>query len=226
MRSALKVLATALVVLVAVGATAIKYRDYVTNPWTRNGQVRAQVIQIAPRVSGPIVELPIVDNRLVEQGRLLFGIDPRTYQAALDRAHAELDQTRNEILSLSKQVEAEKAVVESAKAGITQGEAAVEAYGARVIEARKERDRQRRLNRRLARSSRRRPTCRPAWIRRSTRRPSSSGQRQRCSRRRRGWPRPRPISGRPGTRTPGCARPRRRCARRSSTSTSPVSPRR
>jgi len=46
------------VVLIAVGALAVKYWDYLSNPWTRAGQVRANVIQVATRVSGPIVELP------------------------------------------------------------------------------------------------------------------------------------------------------------------------
>ena len=54
---------TALVVLAAVSAVVWKYRDYIVNPWTRNGQITATVVQVAPRVSGPIVELPIVDDQ-------------------------------------------------------------------------------------------------------------------------------------------------------------------
>ena len=38
------------VILLAVSAGMSMYWDYVTNPWTRDGQVHAQVIQIAPRV--------------------------------------------------------------------------------------------------------------------------------------------------------------------------------
>ena len=68
-------LATGLVVLVAVIAVLLKYSAYVANPWTRDGQVRARVVQIAPRVSGPIVELPIVDNQRVKAGDVLFQID-------------------------------------------------------------------------------------------------------------------------------------------------------
>ena len=58
-----KYLLTGAVVLLAVVVVLLKYWDYVTNPWTRDGQVRAQVIQITPRVSGPIVKLPIKDNQ-------------------------------------------------------------------------------------------------------------------------------------------------------------------
>jgi multidrug resistance efflux pump len=83
-------LVTTAVVLAAVGVVALKYRHYLANPWTRDGQVRAQVIQINPRVSGPIVHLPVKDNQLVKEGDLLFEIDPRTFEASLAQAKADL----------------------------------------------------------------------------------------------------------------------------------------
>ena len=93
-----KTLMTSLVVLAAAVVVALKYSDYLTNPWTRNGQVRANVIQVAPRVSGPIVNLAVTDNQAVKQGDVLFEIDPRTFEAALDQARANLDETRDHIL--------------------------------------------------------------------------------------------------------------------------------
>ena len=51
------------IVALAALSVLVTYWDYVVNPWTRDGQVRAQVIQVTPRVSGPIVDLPIVDNQ-------------------------------------------------------------------------------------------------------------------------------------------------------------------
>jgi multidrug resistance efflux pump len=92
----IKYLLTGAVVLVAAALAAWKYWDYITNPWTRDGQVRAQVIQVTPRVSGPIVNLPIEDNRFVKAGDLLFKIDPRTFQAAVDQARADLQQAQVE----------------------------------------------------------------------------------------------------------------------------------
>ena len=89
MKTAFKLLMTGAVVLLAVAVIAYKYWDYVVNPWTRDGQVRAQVIQITPRVSGPIVELPIKDNQFVKSGDLLFEIDPRTFAEALEQASRE-----------------------------------------------------------------------------------------------------------------------------------------
>ncbi len=93
-RAHLKFLLTTTIVLAAVGLFAAKYWDYVTNPWTRDGQVRAQVIQITSRVTAPIVNLPIKDNQFVKKGDLLFEIDPRTFKAALAQAEADLKVAR------------------------------------------------------------------------------------------------------------------------------------
>ena len=89
-----KYAATGAVVVVAAALAAWKYWDYITNPWTRDGQVQAQVVQVTPRVSGPIVDLPIEDNRFVKAGDLLFQIDPRTFEAAVKSAEADLEQAR------------------------------------------------------------------------------------------------------------------------------------
>ena len=106
-----RVLLTAAVVLVAAAVFAVKYWDYMVNPWTRDGQVDAQVIQITPRVSGPIVKLPILDNQFVKADDLLFEIDPRTFAAALAQAEANLDRTRDDLIALEREVEAAAATV-------------------------------------------------------------------------------------------------------------------
>lgn len=69
-----------------------KYQDYFNNPWTRDGQVRANVIKVAPRVSGPIVDVAVADNQQVKAGDLLFVIDPETYQVALSQAQVSLEK--------------------------------------------------------------------------------------------------------------------------------------
>jgi RND family efflux transporter MFP subunit len=91
-----KQLATLAVVLLAALLAGWKYWDYLNNPWTRDGVVRAYVIQVTPRVSGPVVELPIVDDQAVKAGDLLFRIDPRTYQASLAKAEAEALRTEGD----------------------------------------------------------------------------------------------------------------------------------
>src|SRR5210317_505598 len=132
MKGKMKYLLTGAVVAVAVIVVLFKYWDYVTNPWTRDGQVRAQVVQITPRVSAPIVKLPIMDNQLVKAGDLLFAIDPRTFEATLEQKRAELANTRDEIEALEKQVEAAQADVEAAGANIKRAQAAIRASAGRV----------------------------------------------------------------------------------------------
>lgn len=137
MSTTLRILLTALVVA-AAGAVAWKYWDYVVNPWTRNGQVRANVIQVAPRVSGPIVELPIVDNQPVRKGDLLFRIDPRTYRAARDQAEARLDETRDQLQNLAEQVNVAEAAVSATQTRIGQADSAVASAEANLEKAEKD----------------------------------------------------------------------------------------
>jgi multidrug resistance efflux pump len=140
-----KYLLTGAVVLVAVVAILIKYWDYVTNPWTRDGQVRAQVIQITPRVSGPIVRLPIKDNQLVKAGDLLFEIDPRTFEASLEQARAQLDETGDNYQALFQQVEAAKAKVDVSRAAVTQAQSSIKKIESEIEKDKAEYDRQKEL---------------------------------------------------------------------------------
>ncbi|NBC32336.1 MAG: biotin/lipoyl-binding protein [Alphaproteobacteria bacterium] len=134
MKTLLKALISGAIILAAIAVVAWRYWDYLANPWTRDGQVRAQVVQIAPRVSGPIVQLPIADNQRIEAGDLLFQIDPRVYNAQLAQAQAGLDQTQDEIAALQQQIEEARAAVDLADAAIAQVNASLDGLQARVTE--------------------------------------------------------------------------------------------
>lgn len=140
-----KYLLTGAVVLVAVLLALLKYWDYVTNPWTRDGQVMADVIQVTPRVTGPIVELPISDNQFVKEGQLLFRIDPRTFQSAADQARAQLDQTGDNVRALEKQVESARAAVEVARGNIERARSQISANDSTIARNKAEYERQQEL---------------------------------------------------------------------------------
>jgi multidrug resistance efflux pump len=70
----------------AAWAAGSLYYRYLQTPWTRDGQVRANIVGIAPRVSGPIVRVAVHDNQSVHKGDLLFEIDPEDFQAQVDLA--------------------------------------------------------------------------------------------------------------------------------------------
>jgi RND family efflux transporter MFP subunit len=76
-------LITVIIVGLAGWAAVSLYQRYVENPWTRNGQVRANIVGIAPRVSGPIIRVAVHDNQEVKKGDLLFEIDPADFQAQI-----------------------------------------------------------------------------------------------------------------------------------------------
>jgi membrane fusion protein, multidrug efflux system len=90
-------LLSAIIVVVAVVLGVLLARQYYRYPRTDDAYVRANIVGVAPHVSGPIIQLPVVDNQHVRQGDLLFIIDPRPYQAALDNAVAKLQLTELDI---------------------------------------------------------------------------------------------------------------------------------
>ena len=136
MKPIVKIITTGVIVLAALGMIAYKYRDYMKYPWTRDGLVRAQVGQIAPRVSGPLVRVPIQNNQLVKKGDLLFEIDPSTFQANVNLARAQFDNMRDIVKSLVEQVEGLKRTVEQRQAEIGEAKFEVEGSAAQVENAR------------------------------------------------------------------------------------------
>src|SRR5262249_36856174 len=77
--------------------------------------VRANVVGIAPQVSGPIVDLPVVDNQQVREGDLLFAIDCRPYEARLAR-------TRADLLLAQREVDAQRRAIAAAGSEIARRE--------------------------------------------------------------------------------------------------------
>ena len=136
MKPIVKIITTGVIVLAALGMIAYKYHDYMKYPWTRDGLVRAQVVQIVPRVSGALVRVPIQNNQLVKKGDLLFEIDPSTFQATENLARAQFDNMRDIVKSLAEQVEGLKDSVEQRQAEINQAKFEVESSTAQAEDAR------------------------------------------------------------------------------------------
>ncbi|MDD1633896.1 MAG: biotin/lipoyl-binding protein, partial [Methylococcaceae bacterium] len=85
------------IVLGALVTGMLAWRINYQHPRTNDAMVRANIVGIAPEVSGRIVELHVEDNQYVKQGELLYVIDPRPYQAILDKAKAELLLAEKEV---------------------------------------------------------------------------------------------------------------------------------
>ena len=71
----LRYLATGVLVAAALVAARYGWLVYVTSPWTRDGMVRVQVANVAPQISGQIVEVRTYDNQHVHKGDILYVIE-------------------------------------------------------------------------------------------------------------------------------------------------------
>jgi multidrug resistance efflux pump len=108
----------ALTVAVAGFLSLLYYRHAERYPSTDDAYVDADVVGIVAQVAGPIVSLPIMDNQLVHAGDLLFEIDPRPFQIAVDKAHADLEKTGQNVSALADEVVSAEAQVQEAQAGL------------------------------------------------------------------------------------------------------------
>jgi membrane fusion protein (multidrug efflux system) len=83
---------------VAVYALYMHYRDRVSSD---DANVDGHISAIAPRISGNVIEVAVLDNQQVKAGQVLVRIDPRDYQAAADAAKAALAQAEGQLEAAS-----------------------------------------------------------------------------------------------------------------------------
>jgi multidrug resistance efflux pump len=115
-RELTRVIVTVTLVLIAVIAVFIIYYRSATRPWTRDGQVRADIIAISSQVNGQVVKVAVKDNQLVKKADLLFQIDTEDYEMKVKESQVKLDQAHQEVKALIAQVKASAAHVEQGKA--------------------------------------------------------------------------------------------------------------
>ncbi|GHC26377.1 membrane protein [Kushneria pakistanensis] len=93
---ALRMVLTLVLVLAALLAAWWIWHHYMHDPWTRDGRIRADIVQVGVDVSGLVDTLEVHDNDLVQKGDVLFTIDQARYQLALDRAKADLARLKEQ----------------------------------------------------------------------------------------------------------------------------------
>jgi membrane fusion protein, multidrug efflux system len=130
------------IVIGAVAASVYAFRLNFVRPRTDDAAIRANIVGIAPQVSGPIVDLRVTDNQFVKEGDLLFTIDCRPYEARRDRARADLavalrevEGQRKAIASSNSEIARREASLGAATAGVSRSDeerAAAEAAVAKL----------------------------------------------------------------------------------------------
>jgi multidrug resistance efflux pump len=85
-RIGITLLATAAAVYVGVQL----WHHYEVEPWTRDGRVKAYVVEVAPDVTGPVTQVYVHDNQQVKAGEPLFEIDRARFELAERQAEAQV----------------------------------------------------------------------------------------------------------------------------------------
>jgi membrane fusion protein, multidrug efflux system len=125
---------------VALGLAVLYKSNYY--PRTDDAEVFANFIGIAPQVEGPIIRLNVRDNQLVKRGELLFEVDDRPYQYALEMALSEqaalegqIEDERRRIAALVSGVSISQANIRSSQADISRWAASIDQARADVANA-------------------------------------------------------------------------------------------
>jgi membrane fusion protein (multidrug efflux system) len=82
---------------------------------TDNAYVQADMVGLSTDVSGIVTQVLVHDNQKVAKGDVLFKLDPLQFQLALDRAQAQVGNTRNDLVALQASYRNMQAQVEQAQ---------------------------------------------------------------------------------------------------------------
>lgn len=95
-----------------VSIASIEQRDVPLYLETIGQAIPPVTVEIRPQVSGKLIATYIKQGDIVEEGQLLYTMDPRPFQAALDQAKAQLEKDKALLQYAEKTVERYKQVVE------------------------------------------------------------------------------------------------------------------
>jgi multidrug efflux system membrane fusion protein len=118
--------------LITGASVIIRTNDH---PRTDDAEVFANFIGIAPQVDGPITQLAVQDNQFRKQGELLFQIDPRPYEYALEKARSDRDTLEGQIVDQRRTIASQVSAVGAARANTDSASANVDRAAAAVNEA-------------------------------------------------------------------------------------------
>jgi membrane fusion protein, multidrug efflux system len=118
---------------VTLGLVVLYHTNH--HPRTDDAEIFANFIGIAPQVEGPIIRLDVRDNEFVKQGELLFEIDPRPYQYALERALSQQATLEGQIADERRTIAAQVSAVSVSQANILSSQADVTRWAAAVDQA-------------------------------------------------------------------------------------------
>jgi RND family efflux transporter MFP subunit len=135
---------TLAVVAVAVVAGQRLWTHFQRDPWTRDGRVRADIVQVAPDVSGLVSKVEVVEDAAIKHGQVLFLVDRDRYALALRQADAAVAAQRSTLAQARREMGRNRTlgdlvageVMEQSQAHVEQAQAALaQALAARDVAA-------------------------------------------------------------------------------------------
>lgn len=133
----------AVLVAAVVGGKAL-WTHYQVDPWTRDGRVRADVVQVAPDVSGLVTRVDAANDQTVKAGQPLFYVDRERYALALRQADAAVEAQRATLAQARRELDRNRKLgdlvaaeaTEQSRSKVEQADAALaQAVAARDIAA-------------------------------------------------------------------------------------------
>lgn len=126
-------------ILVVLAALFIGWRlwiHYENDPWTRDGRIKADVVQVAPDVTGQVVKINVKDNQQVNVGDVLFEIDPARFDLALRQAKAAEEAAKVTLAQAIRESNRNRELKDLVAAEVTeQGQSRVEEARAALLQA-------------------------------------------------------------------------------------------
>lgn len=118
LRTYMRPIIMAVMALLAVLVIRHIWNYYNAEPWTRDGRVRADVIEVSSDVSGLITEVLVEDNQSVSKGQVLFNIDVARQAVELEQAKSDLANAKAGLAKAEAEMAQSKANIVKSQANI------------------------------------------------------------------------------------------------------------
>jgi RND family efflux transporter MFP subunit len=136
-----RVAVTLAVVAVAVIGARWLWIHYNVEPWTRDGRVRADIVQVSPDVNALVTEVRVKNNQVVQQGDVLFVLDRPRFELALRQAEASVAADEVALAQAKRESERNRNLKDLATTEqVEEGQSKVDQLVAQLNSARVQRD--------------------------------------------------------------------------------------
>ena len=98
----------------------------ISAPLSPKAVVGRYVVELVPYVKGQVISIPAQPNVPLKKGDILFQIDPKPYQYAVDQVQAQLQAAKSNVTQMSATVRVAEANVRKAEANVTATKAALD----------------------------------------------------------------------------------------------------